>query len=230
MAENNSVEDLNDLILEKEKEMNSYTEEFWLNFWNDNITQLEKNDIEIKMSYVVNIFRRTFKNIKLLLCGIAALQNPNCTIFKKKDTEKILKGLNPFFKPAVLDLEFYNNVLNFLTLMRNLNAEDEIFKYFVFLSVSAQNLVNRLGKMIFASVRRLDILAPKELAKEHYLYKMWCENNKFKKKIVLLENDVRKINFDDEENWFNSEEIIIQKNGVLDDFKSIISQDVLIAV
>lgn len=183
------------------------------------------------MNYVVNIFRRTFKNIKLLLCGISAIQNPNCNIFKKKDVSKIMKGLKPFFEPGVvLDLEFYNNVLYFLTQMRNLNAEDEIFKYFVFLSVPAQNFVNRLGKMIFASVRRLDILAPKEVAKHHYLYKMWSATNKFKKEIVLCEKEVMKINLNCEENWFNSEQTIIQKNGVLDDFKTIISQNVLIAV
>lgn len=183
------------------------------------------------MNYVVNIFRRTFKNIKLLLCGILAIQNPNCNLFKKKDVAKIMNGLKPFFEPgAVLDLYFYNNVLYLLTLIRNLNAEDEIFKYFVFLSVPAQHFVNRLGKMIFASVRRLDILAPKEVAKHHYLFKMWSATKKFKKEIDLHEKEVSKINLDSKENWFNSEQIIIQKKGVLDDFKTIISQNTLIEV
>lgn len=183
------------------------------------------------MNYVVNIFRRTFKNIKLLLCGIVAIQNPNCDLFKTKDIAKIMKGLKPFFEPgAVLDLEFYNNVLYFLTQIRNLNAENEIFKYFVFLSVPAQHFVNRLGKMIFASVRRLDILAPKEVAKHHYLFKMWSATKKFKNEIDLREKEVMKVNLDFEENWVNSEQIIFQKIGVLDDFKTIISQEVLIAV
>lgn len=163
------------------------------------------------------------------MCGISAIQNPNSNILKKKDVTKIMKGLNPFFEPgAVLDLNFYNTVLFFLTQMRNLEAEDEIFKYFAFLSVPAQQFVNRLGKMILASVRRLDILAPKEVAKDHYLYKMWCENNKLKREIDLLEEEVMKINLNAEENWINSEEKIVQKKGVLDDLKSMISQDVVL--
>lgn len=114
--------------------------------------------------------------------------------------------------------------------MRNLEAEDEIFKYFAFLSVPAQQFINRLGKMILASVRRLDILAPKEVAKDHYLYKMWCENNKFKREIDLLQEEVMKINLNAEEKWINCEEQIVQKKGVLDDLKSIISQDVVLVV